>query len=50
MREAEPYALREVPPGVVDNELLRGLRAEAGIRTARRYQWNRRLGLLESFD
>jgi glycosyltransferase involved in cell wall biosynthesis len=49
MPDAEPRAVRDALQRVLDDEGLRDRLSEAGMRTAREYDWSRRLDDLERF-
>jgi GT2 family glycosyltransferase len=49
MPAAEPHAVRDALERVLGDEDLRGRLAEGGLRTAREYDWSRRLDDLERF-
>jgi len=49
MPAAEPRAVRDAVQQVLDRPDLRGRLSEAGLRTAREYDWSRRLDDLERF-
>ena len=49
MPEAEPRAVAAAIQRVLDDEVLRARLVEAGLQTAREYDWSRKLDDLERF-